>query len=55
MAQGKTYKLEYLEGDEWRAWGIYPEKFINQLMAGICELYKRGYMPYASIRVTEVE
>ena len=55
MATGKTYKLEYMEDGKWIAWGIYPEKFINQLVAGVYELTKRGYVAYESIRVSEVE
>ena len=55
MASGKTYKLEYLKDGQWLTWGVYPEKFINQMVAGVCDLHKRGYEPYESIRVREAE
>ena len=55
MAEGKVFRLEYLKDGEWKNYGIYPEKFINQLAAAICDLYKTGYRPYESIRITEAK
>ena len=55
MATGKTYRLEYYEDGKWKSWGVYPERFINQMAAGICDLYKRGYKPYETMRISEAE
>lgn len=55
MATGKVYRLEFFAEGEWRVYGTYSEKFIQQLIAGACELATSGYEPYRSIRVSEVE
>lgn len=54
MATGKTYRVEYLKDGKWMNWGIYPEKFVNQMAAALYDLFKQGYKPYESIRITAV-
>lgn len=51
MATGKVYRLEMYTEDGWKSYGIYPEKFINQLASAICDLYKMGYRPYETLRI----
>lgn len=51
----KNYRLEFQVNGVWYTYGIYPTKFINMLVAGICDCYQKGCRPYESIRVTVEE
>ena len=51
----KKWKLEVKAHDEWRMEGLYSERFIPQLVAAACDQSKRGFIPYQTMRVVEVE
>ena len=55
MAEGKVYRLEMYTEEGWKTYGIYPEKFINQLANAVCDLYRQGYRPYETMRIQEAK
>ena len=51
----RKWKVERMVDGKWHMYGVYTDKFINQMAAAIQDLVNAGFEVYKTIRIVEVD